>query len=79
MKVQSENYITIQGFMRTELHLTGNDLLVYAIIYGVSQDGESKFSGSLQYLADWCEFPTRTPTRTSSHTSRTERRSSSRT
>lgn len=54
MKIQSENFITIQGFMRTELNLTGNDLLVYAIIYGSCQDGESRFSGSLQYLADWC-------------------------
>lgn len=54
MKIKSENYITIQGFMRTELGLTGNDLLVYAIIYGSSQDGDSRFSGSLQYLADWC-------------------------
>lgn len=28
--------------------------MVYAIIYGFSQDGESRFTGSLQYLADWC-------------------------
>lgn len=54
MKIKSENYLNIQGFMRTELGLTGNDLLVYAIIYGCSQDGDSKFTGSLQYLADWC-------------------------
>jgi predicted transcriptional regulator len=40
--------------MITELKLSGNDLLVYAIIYGFSQDGESRFTGSLQYLADWC-------------------------
>ena len=54
MKIKSENFITIQGFMRTDLGLSGNDLLVYAIIYGSSQDGDSKFEGSLQYLADWC-------------------------
>lgn len=54
MKIRSDNYINIQGFMRTELKLTGNDLLVYAIIYGFSQDGESRFTLSLQYLADWC-------------------------
>ena len=47
-------YIVIEDFMVNELQLKGNDLLVYAIIYGFSQDGESKFSGSLQYLADWC-------------------------
>jgi hypothetical protein len=40
--------------MVNNLHLKGNELLVYAIIYGFSQDGESEFTGSLQYLADWC-------------------------
>lgn len=54
MKIEPTNYMTIQGWMRTELKLTGNDLLVYAIIYGVSQDNGSRFTGSLQYLADWC-------------------------
>ena len=52
--MKSENYITIQGWMRTELNLKGNDLLVYAVIYGFSQDRNSEFTGSLQYLADWC-------------------------
>lgn len=54
MNVNSENFITIQGWMRTELNLKGNDLLVYAIIYGFSQTNNQKFTGSLQYLADWC-------------------------
>lgn len=54
LKINSENYISIQGWMRTELNLSGNDLLVYAVIYSFSQDGESYFNGSLQYLADWC-------------------------
>ena len=52
--MKSEQFITIQGWMRTDLNLTGNDLLVYAIIYGFSQDNESEFTGSVQYLADWC-------------------------
>lgn len=53
MKVNPDNYIVIQGWMVTELGLKGNDLLVYAIIYGFSQDGETRFTGGLQYLADW--------------------------
>ena len=53
--MKDTNFISIQGWMRTELNLSGNELLVYAIIYGFSQDGESKFTGSRQYLADWCE------------------------
>lgn len=54
MNVQQDNYITIQGWMVTNLKLKGNDLLVYAIIYGFSQNGETEYDGSLQYLADWC-------------------------
>ena len=53
-RVDSEKHITIHGWMVTDLKLSGNDLLVYAIIYGFSQDGESMFFGSRQYLADWC-------------------------
>jgi hypothetical protein len=51
--VNEKSFITIQAFMVNDLHLKGNELLVYAIIYGFSQDGESEFTGSLQYLADW--------------------------
>lgn len=52
-KVKNENYIVIQGFMVNELKLKGNELLVYSIIYGFSQDEDQMFNGSLQYLADW--------------------------
>lgn len=52
--MNNNNYITIQGWMRTELDLKGNDLLVYAIIYGFSQTDSQRFTGGLQYLADWC-------------------------
>lgn len=52
--VRDENFITIQGWMRTKLNLKGNELLVYSIIYGFSQTENQRFTGSLQYLADWC-------------------------
>ncbi len=52
-KVKDENFISISGWMVTRLGLKGNELLVYAIIYGFSQDDEIRFTGSLQYLADW--------------------------
>ncbi len=51
--VGSKNYINIQGWMVSEIGLSGNELLVYAIIYGFSQDGEGEFTGSLRYLMDW--------------------------
>lgn len=52
--MKAENYIVIQGWMRTELGLKGNDLLVYAIIYGFTQAENQHFTGSLGYLAEWC-------------------------
>ena len=52
-KVINENYITIQGWMVNELKLKGNELLIYAIIYGFSQLENQRFTGSLKYLADW--------------------------
>ena len=53
IKIKNTNYLVIQGFMVNDLNLKGNELLIYAIIYGFSQDEEQRFSGSLQYLADW--------------------------
>ena len=52
-KVKDENFIHIPGWAVTRLGLKGNELFVYSIIYGFSQDGETRFTGSLQYLADW--------------------------
>ena len=52
-KVKRENFITVQGFMLTDLKLKGNELLIYACIYGFSQTENQVFNGGLQYLADW--------------------------
>ena len=52
-KVTRDNYICIQGWMILDLELKGNELLVYACIYGFSQAENQVFSGGLQYLADW--------------------------
>lgn len=39
--------------MVTDLKLKGNDLLIYAIIYGFNLDDDSDFHGSLDYLQTW--------------------------
>lgn len=52
--VNDNNFIAIQGWMRTKLNLKGYELIIYALIYGFSQDGESRFKGSRKYIADWC-------------------------
>lgn len=51
--IKNENYIVICGFMINELRLKGNELLVYACIYGFSQAEQQCYTGGLQYLANW--------------------------
>lgn len=60
--ISDGTYITIQGWMRTDLNLSGNELIVYAIIYGFSQNKQGEFTGSVQYLADWVGCTKRTVT-----------------
>lgn len=50
--MKDNNYIVIQAFMRNELDLKGNELIIYAVIYGFSQDGVHPFRGTRAYLAD---------------------------
>ena len=38
--MKDENFFTVKGWMVNRLKLKGNDLMVYAIIYGFSQNGE---------------------------------------
>lgn len=52
--MKNENFITIFGWMVNELRLKGTELLVYAIIYGFSQDCVSEYKGSQNYIAEWC-------------------------
>lgn len=51
--IRDSNYVVIQGWMITRLGLKGNELMIYAVIYGFTQNGETEFVGSMKYLADW--------------------------
>lgn len=51
--VKEDNYVTILGQFRIDYDLKGNELMIYSIIYGFSQEKDHWFHGSLQYLADW--------------------------
>lgn len=51
--VRDDNFIVEHGWMINQLELKGNELRIYAIIYGFSQTDGTWFSGGLQYLADW--------------------------
>ena len=52
-KIRDDNYFQVTGWMLNRLNLKGIALQVYSIIYGFSQDDESYFTGSLQYLSDF--------------------------
>lgn len=54
MKDISGGTLVIQGWMVKDLQLKGNELMVFAIIHNITQDGTSQFYGSLDYLASWC-------------------------
>ena len=51
--MRNEQFIVIEGWMVKELGLKGNELLIYAIIYGFSQEEGHTFHGSHGYLAEW--------------------------
>lgn len=53
--VKDQSFVVIQSWMVNDLHLRGAKLMVYAVIYGFSQDGESWYTGSASYLAEWCQ------------------------
>ena len=52
-KLKDTNYITIQGWMISRLDLKGNELLVYALIHGFSQDGKNSYDLSFDYIMKW--------------------------
>ena len=51
--MENTDFVNIQGWMINELNLKGNELIIYALIYGFTKDGVSGFRGSRQYMADW--------------------------
>ena len=48
--MQDQRYIQIQGWMINKMDLKDAELLIYAVIYGFSQDGISKYEGGNTYL-----------------------------
>lgn len=52
-------HIIVTEEMRA-LGLSGNDLMVYALIYGFSQNGQGCYYGSLPYICETCGISRRT-------------------
>ena len=58
--MRNDNFFVVQGWMVNELDLTGNELMVYAIIYGFSQEPNSWYEGSLSYLSSFINCKSKT-------------------
>ena len=54
-----DSYCNIQGWMIEDLELGGNELIVYAVIYGFCRDGSNWYKLSQDYVAKWCGITTR--------------------
>ena len=52
MKKGTIDYIVVKSWMVSELKLSGSDLLIFAIIYGFSQDERSAFYGSFNTISN---------------------------
>mgnify|MGYP003537393221 FL=1 len=50
MNINLFNYTNIPNFVSEVLRLKGIEKEIYSIIYGFSQDAESRFTGSINYL-----------------------------
>ena len=55
-RIRDDNFYTVLGWMLNVLDLKGNELIVFAIVYSFSQDGESEWKGSLTYLEDFANI-----------------------
>ena len=51
--MNKNDYIHIQAFMVSDLKLSGNRLIIYALIHGYCKDGIHEFICSLKYLCEW--------------------------
>lgn len=54
------SYVVIQQFMCRDMKLSGNELIVYAVVHGFSQDGKSYFYGGAKYISEKYNISERT-------------------
>lgn len=51
--MRKDGYVVMQPWMVQDYNLNGNKLLIYALIWGFSQDEQSCFYGSVSYIMDY--------------------------
>jgi hypothetical protein len=57
LDLDDDAHLTIGGWMINRLNLSGNELLIFAVIFGVSQDRASFFCGRHEHLCAWTKAP----------------------
>lgn len=62
--IKRDNYIVIQSWMSRELGLKGNQLLIYALIYGFSQTEKQVCTCGIEYMRQWIQGSKSTVIRT---------------
>lgn len=53
INMKDSDYITILAPMVSKLKLSGNNLIIFALIHGFTKDGDHNFNGSLEYICKW--------------------------
>ena len=53
MALRENDYIAILSPFVTKLGLSGNKLIIFALIHGFCRDGEQEFKGSINYISEW--------------------------
>ena len=51
---KEEKYTRVYKWMADELKLDKTNLLIYALIFGLTQNGEEWFRGSREFMAEFC-------------------------
>lgn len=53
LRIERRAHVVLEMWMVSDLRLTGNSLIVYAIIYGCSLAGNQEFTASINYFCEW--------------------------
>lgn len=59
-KLHASNGFTISGWMVTELHLQGGDLLAFALVHQFAQSKAGIYKGNTSYLSAWTGWTEKT-------------------
>ena len=63
MPLRENNFLHVPATARNKFNLRGNELLVFGLIYGFSQDGRSTYDGGIVYISEWTGLSTRSVSR----------------